>query len=122
MLPAIVLGGAAAVAVGVGAGLLVASGGKRSDAERMRDDLVTKYGSKPCSDVSAIDQCNATVATLRARVDLGNAGVGVMVGAGVLAASAVTYWLVARRAAAPPQVGLVPVVGRDGGGIFLHGS
>lgn len=122
MVPAMVLGGGALVVAGVGVGLLVVSADRRSEAERMRDDLVATYGSKPCGQAAAADQCKATEATIRARVNLGNVGVGVLGGAGALAGGAVVYWLVARRTPAPTQLGLLPVLGQDGGGLIVHGN
>lgn len=122
MVPAIVLGGGAVVAASVGVGLLVASGDRRGEAERMRDNLVATYGSKPCGQAAAADQCKATEATIRERVNLGNLGVGVLGGAGALAGGAVVYWLVARRTPAAARVGVLPVLGEHAGGLIVHGS
>ena len=53
----------------------------------------------------------------------GNAGVGLLIGGGVLIAGAVVYLLIpSKKAADTKSSRVVPVVGRDGGGLVLTGS
>jgi tetratricopeptide (TPR) repeat protein len=126
LIPAYVLGGVALAAAGTGAGLLIASQGKRSDAESQRDQIIATFGTGECNGPSpsaaAVVACDRLVATLRDRDTFGNAGVATLAGAGIAGAGAVVYWLVAKRSAAQTAVTLWPAVGANSGGVLLQGA
>jgi len=110
-----VLAGAALIA---GVGLLVGSETKRSDAAAQ----VKAHGPKPCSVPGAVGECKENLDTLRARDALGNAGIGVLIGAGIVGAATLGYWVFARRQPTAGGVQVVPVAGLNAGGFVVRGN
>jgi hypothetical protein len=122
--PAIVLGGVAVIAVGVGGALLGVSGGKASDA---RDQAAALKGVRctPPPGTNANAACTTLVDTANSADSLHNAGIGLFIGAGVAGVAAVTYLLLPPRAvkkASSTGVRATPLVGPDGGALMVSGS
>jgi hypothetical protein len=118
IVPAIVLGGVAVVGVGVSVGLLAAAGGEGSTVE----DLSGSIGDAGRSCVAGAGNFDPRCAELEdtaGQADaLQNAGVAVLVGAGVAAAAAGAYLLWWPTPAAAARAGIrvraVPAVSATG--------
>jgi tetratricopeptide (TPR) repeat protein len=123
VVPTIVIGGAALVAAGVGGALLGISGSKASSALDITDKL--RGSNRRCTTTSADPDCVSLFDGLKSADSLHNAGVGVFIGAGVLAAAAVTYLLLpapAARKASALSVTATPIAGAGQGGLLLSGA
>jgi len=122
-LPAIIAGGVAVAAVGVGVALIVAAEGKKSDVA----DLNAQIGKGNCVNNSPDARCQQML-DMAYQVDtLHNIGVGAFVGAGVLTAAAVGYLLwpqqkVLQRKTMGLTMQATPVVGVRQSGFMVSGS
>jgi hypothetical protein len=122
--PAIVLGGVAVIAAGVGGALLGVAGGKASDA---RDQATALKGVRctPPPGTNTNAGCTTLVDTANSADSLHNAGIGLFIGAGVAGVAAVTYLLLPPRAAKKASstgVRATPLVGPDGAALMVSGS
>lgn len=108
--------GAALLAGGILIGVAEA---KKSEAERLRSDLLASGGGKACAPPDADARCDDLTSALSTRKTLGNAGVWTLIGGGAIAASTVVYVLVMRKHE-PPPVQATAFVGAHGGGAALH--
>ena len=130
--PAVVLGGLALVAGGVGASLYAAALTKGSAADDVLAEI--KASSSQTNACSPSQAGCATVKDLRASRDsMMNVGTGVLIGGGVLLGAAVlagawafsgsssTTGLAAPRSRAA-SISVTPVVTTDGGGLWLRGA
>ena len=127
IVPLIVGGAAAAVATGIGIGLLVHSGSRADDAEAMRQELYSAYGPGPCGaglEPAAVAPCADLRDVVDAQYGSRNAAVGFFIGAGVAAGAGVaTYFLLPRRARPSAEAWRVePVVGTGAGAVRVEGS
>jgi hypothetical protein len=127
VMPAIVLGGVALVAAGVGGALLAVSGSKKNSAINLAGSI--PENEKPCS----IDEtknpangaCNELISTVHAVDTFHNAAIGMFVGAGIAGAATIVYLLLPPPVVKKPLVqGLrvVPIVGLGQSGFLLSGS
>ncbi len=121
-LPAYVIGGVGIAAVAVGGVLVGVAVGKKDDAYAIRKagGQCTKEASQP--ELQA--QCDEMRSAARNADVLGNAGIGLLIGGGVVVAGAAAYWLWPNSGTAPSKAGsrVVPIVGTNGGGIVWTGS
>lgn len=122
--PAIVAGGLAVGAAAAGVGLFVASSGKRTDALALSNSIVHEDHQR-CVGPGPIDQrCAELDSTARAASVLRDASVGMFVGAGVLAAGALTYllWPAPKAKQAGIDIHAAPVLGTGHGGMIVGGT
>lgn len=122
-IPLYVLGGAALVAGGIGAGLMVAGGRKGAQADDALDKLKEDTGSEtPCLTTSA--ECDSLKALRADRDEMVNMGTGFLIGAGVAAVGAIGYAVWLRRAPSdgPSRVSVLPVVSPSASGLWLRGA
>ncbi|MCC6555838.1 MAG: PEGA domain-containing protein [Polyangiaceae bacterium] len=126
VVPAIVLGGVAVVGLGVGIGLLAAGSSKDSDAEELNRSILA--GGQSCvggaGNFSA--QCAELESTASSADTLHDAGVGVLIGAGVAAVGAGAYLLLwpapAPASAGGVSVRAAPAVSGASRGVIVVGS
>lgn len=123
--PALVMGGAAALGVGAGIGLMGLASARRSDAEALRLGLLSaKKSCVPGAGNFDKDGC----ASLKSRADASdtfhNAGISVIVVGGVAAAGAVSYllWPSPKPRSAGLDVQATPLIGAGVGGLSLSGA
>jgi PEGA domain-containing protein len=122
--PAIVLGGVAVIAAGVGGALLGVAGGKASDANTQAEGLKGARCVAPPG-TNTNEGCTKLVDTAKSADSLHNAGIGLFIGAGVAGVAAVTYLLLPPRAAKKASstgVRATPLVGPDGAALLVSGS
>jgi hypothetical protein len=124
LVPAVVLGGIAVAAAGVGGAMLGLSGGKASDANDQATNLKGAHCvAPPGTNTNAA--CATLVDTASSAGNLHNAGVGLFIGAGVAGLAAVTYLLLPSKAVKKPSskgVRATPMVGPDGAALLVSGS
>ena len=125
VVPAVVLGGVALVAAGVGGALFAVSGSKKTSAMNLATNI-DKAGDR-CSLVekNTNPQCDELISTARAVDTFHDAAIGLFVGAGVAGAVAVVYLLLPPPAAKKaPVLGLqaTPIVGSGQAGLLLSGA
>ena len=134
--PAAAMGAAGGVAVIVGVVLVGLAESKKNEAYDLARNTLSAEGNPRCTrggtdPVELVDRC-AQVRTAAADADtFGNAGMGALIGAGVLIAGATAYMLfrpdpppAAPDAGKPPPPTsrIVPVIGPSGGGLLWQGS
>lgn len=125
IVPGVVLGSVAGVALATGIGLFVAYQGKRGDAEDL-NQTITKAGGTCVSGGAHYDaRCTQLDSTAKSADTLHSASVGLLVGAGAAAAGTALYFLwpspkPARAGAAP--IRLVPIASPSSGGVLFSGS
>jgi hypothetical protein len=126
LVPAIVLGGVAVVGVGIGVGLLVAAGGEASTVKELNRSIVAARGSCVSGATNFDAQCTELEAAARRGDTLHDAGVGVLIGAGVAAAAAGAYLLLWPARAEQPRSGsavrVVPVMAAKDPGVVVIGT
>lgn len=118
-LPAYVLGGLGVAAAIAGAAMVGVAAGVAPDIKSKQPDPPCQRSSRPGED--------AICADLRAQAQsgsaMGNAGIGLIVGGGVLIAAGVLWIaLPSKKAANTKASHVLPVVGQDCGGVVLTGS
>lgn len=122
VVPAIIVGAGAVVAAGVGVGLFLLSNGQRDDALKYDNML----GYERCLGVARMNQECVELENKAHTVDtVHNISIGTFVGAGVLAAGAVTYLLWPSPKTRPPQrqgIQAAPIVGPGQGGMLVSGT
>lgn len=124
-IPGIVLGGIGVVGIAVGAGLIGAAEGKKSDALKLHDDIVSNVPGDPkaCSgSVADPARCKALRDAASSADALGNGGVAVLVFGGLAALATAGYFLLPSRKSAPAKVAVIPVAGAGSGGLILKGA
>ena len=123
VVPGLVLGGAGVVALGAGIGLMAAFAAKKSDGEQLGQTIQSAGGScnAPAGDVAT--QCNQLHSLSKEGATFNRAGIGTMIGGGVLLAAAGTY-LLWPSADPKPRAGftVVPTATLGGGGLLVLGS
>jgi len=113
--------GLAVVGIGVGAGLLGAGLGKKGEADSLRNMLLAQ-GKNVCAPGSAAAaDCKKYVDAGTTGATLGNAGAGMLIGAGAVAVGTLIYFLVTRSKEAPPVKAGV-ALGPFGGAFSVQGS
>jgi PEGA domain len=122
-LPGVVLGGVGLAAAVSGAVLFAVSSSKLGDAETLGKaiDAAGGYCINPGSSVAA--QCNELHSTTKDVATLHDAGVGLLVGGGVLALAGVAYLLWPSPKAAPTSsFRVAPTVTSTSQGLLVEGS
>ena len=117
--PGLGLGGAALVGIGAGIALVAAANGKKAEAATMR----AKLAGADCNVPSP--GCAELAATAGSAGNLSNAAFWTLLGSGVVAAGAVTYFLWPSSSAAPPSgatIRVLPSVGVSGAGLSAIGT
>ena len=117
LVPGISMGGAAVAALAVGVGLMVDSAAQRSSAESMSKAILGASHSCVPGAQNIDASCPAVKSATQTSDTLHNAGVGVLIGAGALAAAAGVYF-----ALPAPAVTIAPSAGKSGAGLLLRGS
>lgn len=126
--PAFVIGGVGVVSLAVGGALLGVGVGKKGEADDIvpRDSqgkpLCSRFGG--ASDLPGGEGCDDVRALASSGKTFANAGLGLMIGGGVLMVAGVAYWLWP-SGSAPSKSGTtraLPFVSRDSGGVVLYGS
>ncbi|UQA59149.1 PEGA domain-containing protein [Polyangium aurulentum] len=120
-LPIIIAGaGLAAVGIGTGIGLIVAAGGKSSDASDLRKEL--SPGDCPGTIPTVRDKCSTLKGQLEDKDTFQNVGTGVLIAGGVIAAGTVVYALwPAKRSAPTTGWQVVPTVAPTFAGLSASG-
>lgn len=112
--------GVTAASLGVGIGLMVASGGKLNEGKAQRDDLLKDPTAKAaCDRPDPEPRCKP--AALDEASLLGNVGVPMLVGGFVVGAATLVYGLVTRSKVQPP-VKAGAVIHTTGGAVFIGGN
>jgi hypothetical protein len=122
---AVLAGGGIAAGAGVVVGvvLTVLANGRASDAEKLRQDLITEGGGFALCPNINLSKCAELKDTVRAKVDLTNAALWSFVAGGAIGAGTLVYGLVTMRpAASPPSVQVVPLLGTGASGLFVSGK
>lgn len=125
-LPAIVLGGVAVVALGVGGALLGVGSGKKGDANDLRSSILGGGGGCVPGSANLDAKCGDLASQLDSAYLLQNiGGVSLAVG-GAAAISAVTYlvWPASKgkKKEPGPPLKVAPVTGREQSGFVVSGS
>ena len=124
LVPAVVLGGVAVVAAGIGGALFAVSKGKETDARDQAAKIGDGHCRRPPSPANDA-VCLTLIDTAESADSLHNAAVGMFIGAGVAGAAAVVYLLLPPPAAKKALVhGLraTPIVGAGQAGFLLSGA
>jgi hypothetical protein len=117
--PGLALGGAALAGIGAGIALVAAANGKKGDAATMRANLAGAGCNVPSPG------CTALAVTAGSAGNLSNAAFWTLLGSGVVAAGAVTYFLWPSPGAAPSSgatIRVLPSVGVSGAGLSAIGT
>lgn len=128
--PAAVLGGAGALGIVGGAVLIGVAESRKSEAYGLARNTLTADGNPTCpkQGPGPTEQCDKVRAAAGDVDAFGNAGIGVLIGGGVLIGAAAVYMLWPRAAPAPAKAAaakvgyVVPVVGPNGGGLVWRGA
>lgn len=123
-LPAYVVGAAGAAALIVGGALVGVASAKLSDNATIAPKDAS--GKPVCGKTPSAGE-DLACATLRDNAEFalgpGNAGIGILVGGGVLIAASALWLLIPSKKAPDPRTSrVIPIVGNDGGGLVLTGS
>jgi len=125
VVPGAVLGGLAGAALVIGAVLEGVAASKHASNSNLSHAIIQAQNSCVAG-ASNFDPRCATLESSSSTADaLGHAGIGVLVGAGALAAGSVAYFLWPKPkgpAATSGGVRVVPVVSTTGGSIFISGA
>jgi hypothetical protein len=127
VVPAVVLGGVAVVALGVGGALLGVGGGKKGNAITLHDQILgDKHAcvTGPAGAGNFDSRCGDLKSQLDSAYMLQNIGGVTMAVGGAAAIAAVTYLLVppSRNTKESPTLKVVPVAGREQSGFVVSGS
>ncbi len=122
--PGFVMGGLGVAGLIAGGALVGVASGMQS--QNRADAPKDKDGNPTCNRTASAGE-DAKCADLRTKASsintLGNAGVGVLIGGGVLVAAAAVYLLLPSKKASDNRSSqIVPVAGREGGGLVWMGS
>ena len=125
-IPGYVMAGVGVVGVAIGAGLVGAAEGKKSEALKLSQDIGSVEGCQ--KDAAACQKLRDTTAATDA---MGNGGVAALVFGGLFGAASVAYLLIPSRKSAPSKrepsrkkgtITALPVIGASTGGVILSGS
>lgn len=121
--PAFVLGGVGLVGLIVGGALVGTAAGQGSDLQSRAPKL---NGNPICGRTAVAGEdpgCPGIRSSAQSASDMGNAGIGVLVGGGALIAAAAIYLLIpAKKSPDSKASRLVPVASQQGGGLLWTGS
>ncbi len=125
LVPGLVLAGAGVAALAAGIGLMIDANGKYSSSGELSDAIRTAGHSCVTGAANFDARCEDLFSTGSAANTHNRAGIGILVGGGVLGAAAVTYFLwptspKAMDARAPQR--LVPAVSTSGAGLIWSGA
>src|SRR5262249_8602014 len=123
--PGIVLGAIGVVGIAVGAGLIGAAEGKKSDAMKLHDEIVNAVPGDPkaCSGSVADPGKRKAWRDAASTADgLGNGGVAVLVFGPLAAVATAGYFLLPSRKSAPAKTAVIPVAGPGTGGLLVKGA
>lgn len=120
----LVIGGlvATGIVVVAGVGFAVASNANASDAEEKRIAFIQEGVRYPCREPSYSDRCSDYTGTLNAVDTFRHLSIASFVVAGALGTGTAVYALVTRNNKQTRAVKAVPVVARNGGGLWLTGE
>lgn len=113
--PVIAGGATAALLVGGGVGLFLASSSTENDGDALRAELAAS--GKRCP-----DDCAELLDTYDSASAQRNAATGLFVGAGIATAGTAAYYLIARPTRGASSTAWLPVVRSDGAGMLLQGT
>lgn len=119
----LIAGGAVTLAsLAAGIGLVVASGDKRTEADKLQASLVASGGKKACAAATPPPDCKAADDAYKARDLLGNVGGTLLLVGGAAGAATAIYAVVmqVRKTTTPVQAGVV--VTHEGGALTIHGN
>jgi len=122
LVPAIVLGSASAVGLGVGIATTVLSSAKQRDVDTQRAAILNQGGQCVKPSTSAAGACVQLENTAKAVDTNANAARVAYVTSGVFAIGAVVYVLLPQPKAATTGVWVMPAVGVGSGGVTLVGA
>jgi hypothetical protein len=122
LVPAYVLGAAGLAAAVVGGGLLGGYAGKRGEVAGLYDDILNKKHSCVAGAANFDARCNDVAGIAHTGDDFNRAGLGLLIGGGVLAAGGVLYWLWPQRAGGKTAVRIAPRISSDSAGIVAGGA
>jgi len=123
LVPVVVLGGAAGAALVTGIVLLVRGAAKRGDARTGYEAITNAHHSCVDNAANYDASCPALNDTALSAGTFHNAGVGVLVGAGALAAGAAAYFLwPASTPTKPSALRILPTTSTTSAGLLFSGS
>lgn len=120
--PGLVLGGAALAGIGAGIALVVAANGKKADAAMLRAQI---QSGAPSDCVGASAACTTLADTASSAGTLSNAALWTLLGSGLAAAGAVTYFVWPTAKPTSPSatvVHVLPSAGAGGLGLSATGT
>ncbi len=120
--PAFILGGVAVASWAAGGGLLGAYAGKRDEVASLQKNILdTKRSCVPGAE-NFDARCKDLEGAARTGDDFNRAGIGLLIGGGVLAAGAVGYWLWPQDKTLKRGMRVVPVASSEYGGFVASGE
>ena len=122
LVPAVLLGGAAVIAAGVGIGLDVDAASRDAEAKQISQDILASKHSCVAGAANFDARCAALAKSTDAAQLQSLVGVGLLAGAGVLAAGAALYWLFPRPAPLKVSLSVRPSTSQPAGMIGVSGS
>jgi tetratricopeptide (TPR) repeat protein len=122
VVPGAVLGGVAGAALVTGVALFVAGKNKYADAQTLENQIVA--AGNRCVAGAADPRCSQLHSTASTSDAFHDAGVGLLIGAGVAAVGTATYFLWPTSTASPRSgtVRVAPLVSATGGGLVVWGA
>lgn len=122
VVPLVLLGGGALVAMGVGAGLFGGYAGKEGELSKLSAEILAAKHSCVAGAGNYDARCKDMAATAHAGDTMAAAGLSLLIGGGLLAAGAGLYWLWPQPAGGTGFVQVQPTVSAGGGGIVATGT
>jgi hypothetical protein len=120
--PVLVGGGLAVVALGAGIGVTVAGSDKGNAALKVSDDIYNAHRSCIIGAANYDARCDSVKSESSTADGMNRAGIGLLVGGGVLAAGSAVYAIFALRSGAKDSAVVVPVISPTGAGAVVRGS
>lgn len=121
LVPLIVLGAGAVVVAGIGGGILGGWTDKRAQVQSTSESIRARGMSCVAGAGNYDARCAGLENDARTAETLNRSGIGLLAGAGVLAAGAAAYWLFWPAPAQPRGATAVPVASPNGGGVVFVG-
>jgi hypothetical protein len=112
----------AGVAAGAGVVLAVVGASKSSDADDMAAGLERDGGAKACAGGQRAAACGELLSLREDASTFTNVGAWMLIGAGIVGAGTLIYWLAAPRTAPQGAVQVTPAVGVRSGGLLVQGA
>jgi hypothetical protein len=112
----------AGVAAGVGVVLAVLASGKSADADEKAAALERDGGAEACAGGQRAAACGELRGMREDASTFTNVAAWTLIGAGVVGAGTLVYWLAAPRAETRGAVQVAPAVGVRGGGLLVRGT